>query len=74
MADALSQNAILGAINTYKSDLEDQIKEKGKTDENDQKLKEKVAGNTTENDESFYKITENGLLVYKNSLYIPNVS
>ena len=73
MADALSWNAILGVINTYKSDLEEQIKEKERTNENYQNLKEKVVGNSTEIHESGYKLTENGLLLYKKRLYIPNI-
>lgn len=73
VVDALSQNAILSAINTYKTDLEEQIKEREGSDVYYQKIKEKIVGNEAENDESGYKITENGLLVYKNRLYIPRI-
>jgi len=73
VADALSRNAILDATSTYKTDLEEKIKERERYDVNYQKLKEKIAGNEAENDESGYKITENELFVYKNRLYIPNI-
>jgi len=73
VADALSRNAILGAVSTYKTNLEEQIKEREGSVVNYKKLKDKIVGNEAEIDESNYKITENGLLVYKNRLYIPNV-
>jgi len=73
VADALIKNAILGAISNYKTDLEENIKEKEGSDMNYQKLKDKVAGSEAKIAEFDYEITENGLLIYKNRLYIPNI-
>jgi len=64
VADALRRNAILSAISNYKIDLEENIKEKEESDVNYQKMKDKVAGNEAEFEESDYKITENGLMMY----------
>lgn len=73
VADALSRNAIMNAISTYKSDLEDRIKESGLRDENYQYLKNKISENQAGNDETHFRLNENGLLIYKKRLYIPNV-
>ena len=72
VADALSRNAKLNfvaAINTYKTDLEEQLEEGVRLDENYQKLQAKV----TENLSTGYSLNEKGLLLYKDRLYVLNV-
>ena len=86
VVDALSRNERLNfveAINTYKTNLEHQLDEGVKLDENYQKLQAKVAKQLTKSlstgysvNESLstgYSLNENGLILYKNRLYIPNV-
>ena len=62
------------AINTHKTDLEDQLEEGVKVDENDQKLQDRVAENLTKSLSTGYSLNEKGLILYKNRLYIPNVT
>ena len=72
----MSRNARLNfivAISTYKIYLEDQL-EGVKLDENYRKLQVKVAKNVIENLNTGYSLNEKGLILYKNRLYIPNVS
>ena len=74
--DALSRNERLNfmeAMSTYNFFLQDQL-EGVKLDENYQKLKAKVAENVTESLSTCYSLNEKGLILYKNRLYIPNVS
>ena len=74
--DALNINArlnFMAAINTYKIDLEYQLEEGIKFDENYQKLQAKVAENLIESLSTGYSLNEKGLILYKNRLYIPNV-
>ena len=76
VVDALSRNARLNfvaAVNTYKTDLEEQLEEGVKLDENYQNLQAKVAENLTESLSTGYSLNEKGLILYKNRLYIPNV-
>ena len=76
VADALSRNVrlnFMAAISTYKTNLEDQLKEGVKLDENYQKLQAKVAKNVTESLNTGYSLNKNGIILYKNRLYIPNV-
>ena len=61
------------AISTYKINLEDQLKEGVKLDENYQKLQPKVAENVTLGLNTGYSINEKGLILYKNKLYVTNV-
>ena len=63
----------MAAISTYKIDLEDQLEEGVKLDENYQKLQAKVAENVTESLSIGYSLNEKGLILYKDRLYIPNV-
>ena len=44
-----------------------------KLDENYQNLQAKVAENLTESLSTGYSLNKKGLILYKNSLYIPNV-
>ena len=64
----------MAAISTYKTDLEDQLEKGVKLDENYQKLQAKVAENLTENLSTCYNLNDKALILYKNRLYIPNVS
>lgn len=73
MVDALRRNEILSAVSSYKTNLEEIIKEKEESDKKYQKLKDKFVGNESEMEEFGLKLTENGLIMYKNRLYIPNV-
>ena len=63
----------MAAISTYKTDLEYQLKEGVKLDENYQKLQAKVEENVTESLKIGYSLNKKGLILYKNRLYIPNV-
>ena len=63
----------MAAISTYKIDLEDQLGDGVKLDENDQKLQAKVAENITKSLNIGYSLNEKGLILYKKMLYIPNV-
>lgn len=73
VADALSQNAIMNAVSSYKTDLEERIEESGRINKNYQSLKDKIARNEFENDGADYKLTRNGLIMYKGRLYVPNI-
>ena len=59
--DALSRNARLNfvaAINTYKTDLEEQLQEGVQLNENYQKLQVKVTNNLTESLSTWYSLNE----------------
>ena len=76
VADALSKNRKLNftaAISTYKTDLEEQLEEGIGQDDNYRKLQEKVRENLIESLSTSYSLSEKGLLLYKDRLYIPNV-
>ena len=76
VTDALSRNAKLSfvaAINTYKTNLEEQLEEGIGQDENYWKLQAKVRENLIESLSTGYSLSEKGLLLYKDRLYIPNV-
>ena len=63
----------VAAIDTYKIDLEEQLEEGVKLDENYQKLQAKVAENVTGSLSTGYSLNEKGLILYKDRMYIPNV-
>ena len=63
----------IATIDTYKIDLEEHLEEGVKLDENYQKLQAKVIEDLTESLSTGYSLNENGLLLHKNRLYIPNV-
>ena len=63
----------VAAINTYKTDLEEQLEEGVRLDENYLKFKENVTENLIESLSIGYSLNEKGLLLYKDRLYIPNV-
>jgi len=73
VVDALRRNAILSAVSNYKTDLEENIKEKEESYVNYKKLRDKIDRNESEIEESSYKLIENGLMMYKNKLYIPEI-
>ena len=76
VANALRRNTrlnFIATISTYKTYLEDQLKEGVKLDENYQKLQAKVAKKVAESLSTGYSLNEKGLILYKNRLYIPNV-
>ena len=76
VSNSLSRNARLNfvaAIITYKTDLEEQLEEGVKLDENYQKLQGKVTENLTESLSTGYSLNEKELLLYKDRMYIPNV-
>ena len=73
---ALSRNAKLNftaAINTYKTDLEEQLEDGIEQDENYRKLQAKVRENLIEILSTGYSLNEKLLLLYKDRQYIPNV-
>ena len=55
----------MATISTYKTDLEDQLKEGVKLDENYQNLQAKVAENVTESLNIGYSLNEKVLILYK---------
>jgi len=63
----------MSVVNSYKTDLEEIIKENEKSDKNYQNLKSKIVGNEPEIGGFDYKLIEKGLIMYKNRLYVPNV-
>ena len=76
VADALSKNAKLNftvAINTYASDLNEQLKEGVKQDEHYQKLQITTKEELTKSLIKGYSLNENGFLLFKDKLYVPNV-
>ena len=76
VVDALSRDAklnFIAAISTYKIDLEEQLEDGIKQDENYQKLQAKVRENLIESLSTGYNLNEKGLLLYKDILYVPNV-
>ena len=76
VVDDLSKNAklnFIAAINTYKTDLEQQLEEGIRLDENYQKLQAKVTERLIESLSIGYSSNKKGLLIYKHRLYIPNV-
>ena len=76
VADALSRNAKLkftAVISTYASDLIEQLKEGVKQDENYQKLQITAKEEPTESLIKGYSLNENGFLLFKDKLYVPNV-
>ena len=76
VVDALSRNAKLNfatTINTYVLDLNEQLKEGVKQDENYQKLQTTAKEEPTESLIKGYSLNENGFLLFKDKLYVPNV-
>jgi len=73
VVDALSRNAIMNTVSVYKIDFEDKIKDSGVRHKNYQTLKNKILENKAKNDKSDFRFTANGLITYKNRLYVPNV-
>ena len=61
------------AINTYKTNLEEQLEDGIEQDENYRKLQAKVRENIIESLSTGYSLNEKGLLLYKDRLYVPNV-
>ena len=76
VADALSRNAKLNftaAISIYSSDLNEQLKEGVKQDENYQKLQITAKEKPTESLIKGYSLNEKEFLLFKDKLYVPNV-
>ena len=76
LGDALRRNTKMNftaAINTYKTDLEEQLEERIGQDENHRNLQAKVRENSIESLSTQYSLSEKGLLLYKDRLYVPNV-
>ena len=76
VADALSRNAKLNfraAISTYTTELEEQLEVGIEQDENYQKLQAKGKKILIESLSTRYNLNEQGLLLYKYRLYVPNV-
>ena len=77
VADAQSRNVVtnsIAAISSYKTDLEDKLKEGIRQDPESQNLKEKIIQNTYENVITDYSFNEQGLILFENRLYVPNIS
>ena len=75
--DALRRNAVtsfVAAIISYKTDLEDKLEEGMKWDIEYQNLKEKIIQNTSKNVITDFSFNEQGLILFKNRMYIPNIS
>ena len=76
VVDALSRNARLNfaiAINTYVSNIDEQLQEGIKQDEIYQNLQAKAKENPTKNLIKGYSLNEKEFLLYKDKLYVPNV-
>ena len=76
MVDALSRIAVtnfIAAISSYKMDLEDKLEEGIKRDRKYHNLKEKITHNTSENIIIDYSFNQEGLILFKNRLYVPNI-
>ena len=77
VVDALSRNTKLNftaAVSTYASDLNEQLKEGVKQDEYYQKLKITAKEKPTESLIKGYSLNKDGFLLFKDKLYVPNVS
>ena len=77
MVDSLRRNVVtsfVAAISIYKTNLEDKLKEGIRRDLEYQNLKEKIIQNTYENVITDYSFNEQGLILFKNTLYVPNIS
>ena len=76
MAYALSRNVVtsfVATISNYKTDLEDKLKEGTRKDLEYHKLVEKINQNTSENVITDYCFNEQGLILFKNRLNVPNI-
>ena len=76
VADALSRNARLKFttfINTYTTDLEEQLKEGIEQNEIYQNLQAKTKENSTESLSKGYILNDEVFLLYKGRMYVPNV-
>ena len=76
VADALSRNAKLNfttTISTYNSDLNEQLTEGIKLDENYQKLQATAKEEPTESLIKGYSLNKDVFLLFKDRLYVPNV-
>ena len=76
VVDALSRNAKMNfttTINTYTTNLEEQLKAWIKQNENYLKLQAKEKENLIESLSTRYSLNEKGLLLYKERIYVPNV-
>ena len=77
MDDALEKNVVtstVAASSSYKIDLEDKLEEGIKRDPDYQNLKEKITQNTSKSVITDYSFNEQGLILFKNRLYVPNIS
>ena len=64
---------LLCASNNYEFDLGDQILSTGNFDGEYQRLKYKTVKNEQEKVKTYFSLNQQGLLLYKNRLYIPNI-
>jgi hypothetical protein len=55
----------------YETDLEEKVKTAAEKDIEYQNIKSKLAENQVEIEKSDFRLSKNGLLMYKNRLYIP---
>ena len=75
MVDALSRHAnLLFARRMYESNLENQILSVGIFDKEYQLLKEKTAKNEQNKIKTNFSLNQQGLLLHKYRLYIPNIA
>ena len=76
VAVALSRNARLNftaVINTYTTDLDEQLKAGVEQDEIDQNLQAKTKENPSESLSKGYNLNAKRFLLYKDRMYVPNV-
>jgi hypothetical protein len=57
----------------YETDLEEKVKMAAEKDKEYQSIKSKLTENQAETEKSDLRLSKNGLLMYKNRLYIPEV-
>ena len=75
MVNTLSHRAnLLLASSTYEIDLENQILSAGISNKEYQVLEEKTTKNKQNQIKTDFTLNQQGLLLHKNKLYIPNVT
>ena len=63
----------INSISSYKTELDGKLEEGIKLKIEDQSLREKITHNVYENINTHYSLNEEGLMLYKNRLYVPKI-
>ena len=76
MVDALRRNVVtsfMASISTYKTDLEDKLKERTRQDTEYQKMTKNINWNISEKVITDYIFNEQSLIMFKTRLYVLNI-